>query len=71
MGKNSDPTHGCYGKTRFRSFLVAWRAARALRKRLNERLRPYRCKHCRGFHFGHVSKQPARRSNYVMIALDE
>lgn len=71
MGKNSDPTRGCYGKQRFRSYRAAELVANKARKRRNERLLPYRCKHCRGFHFGHVTKQPVRRSNHVLLTSED
>lgn len=71
MGKNSDPTRGCYGKQQFRSFGAAELAAEKARKRRGERLHAYRCKHCPRFHFGHVSKQHARRTNYVLLTSED
>jgi hypothetical protein len=71
MGKNSDPTRGCYGKQQFRSFGVAELAAEKARKRRGERLLPYRCRHCQRFHFGHVSKQQARRTHRVLLTSED
>lgn len=45
----------CTGKTKFGSFVEATRKARKSRLKQHEALRPYHCRGCGGWHFGHAT----------------
>lgn len=42
----------CDGKRIYTDFLHAREVARAIHEHHNERIAPYRCKRCNGFHLG-------------------
>lgn len=57
--KRNKRRRSCIGKRRFASQIDAFNALRNLNRHLSRRdkMTPYRCKFCTGFHFGHT---PAR-----------
>ena len=50
---------GCLGKQRYADFGEAQVSILGINSRKGYRghLMPYRCKHCGGYHFGHLSKK--------------
>lgn len=50
----NEPLCEATGKKTFKSPEAASRAARQIRRRHDDRVHPYRCAKCRGWHLGHA-----------------
>jgi hypothetical protein len=67
---NTDPSRGCEGKQKFRTFGDAEQIAKKARRRKDKALKVYRCHECSGYHFGnwHGSRLKTRRSYRVDLS---
>lgn len=52
MSRNTDPTRGCTGKKKYRSFSYAEVIAGRSAETNGEPMHAYHCKHCNAFHVG-------------------
>ena len=52
MSKIKSAVLKCEGKTRYTTYSEAERCAKLTRRMTDDRLVPYHCKHCNGFHIG-------------------
>jgi hypothetical protein len=58
----------CVGKTRHKSKEDAFAASKGHEKTFNrEKLLPYYCRFCQGWHIGHPKQKPLNRKNFKLI----
>jgi hypothetical protein len=71
--RNSDPSRGCEGKQRFKTYGAAERTAKMVRDFKNGKTGAYKCRNCHGFHVGNnnIKHKSVRRSYEIRTGLME
>jgi hypothetical protein len=68
LGVNSDPTRGCTGKQKFKTYGQAERVAKMVRNHKDGRAKVYKCKACQLFHFAsRMRKQLTKRRYEIQL----